>query len=808
MSSIVLKIPTESQSFRAALTDATLRDRVQEWMAAAVALDDAIYIPLRTDWMPNGNRCTVDGVEVLLGGRWPPEVDANQGARISGAVFGRVWEIVCGASGSPDFSGIATCGLYEENNEQSANRAQNEAPEVAQKSVSDEHVLPPVQVGPGQTPDRPVEAIDPKREVDPGNPTDGERYVPDAEIDDVAVGVEPAPVIPDEEIKRLEPAIESAFPLDKIAGMQAASIVMMLESYREMHPDLAIPDLATVEQMGHDQLVTLMSHVVTNPQVVAAWRDRRARLDVAQAAQEREIRRPKIVMNDKVLNEKTSEAIDALQVMNEPPRLFVRAGRLVRVEHDEHNRPVIQTLNKAAVRGELDRAAHWVVYKPDKDKEMVESYVTPGEAIAEDLMERPSSEWGLPPLIGIATSPILHLDGSIHDAEGYDPLTRMYLLPEPGFVLAPVPASPTSEDIEAAKALLLEPFWDFPFVDEASRWNAVGALMTGVFRPIIEGPCPCWLLTKPQAGSGASLMQCAVYSAITGSDPPASVTPKTKEEWEKRALSILMGGAPVHIWDNLEGSFRSDVLASLLTAREWRGRRLGQTEEVSVPARTVWFANGNNVQIGGDLARRVYLSRIDAEVALPWMREDFRHPDILAWVRENRGRLIAAALTLGVAWVQAGCPEPEKVPPLGGYEGWRHVVGGVLEHAGATQFMGNAMEVFLEADTDLRQWEGFLSAVYEVWGSNSWSVADMKARLEGEVSAVTQYKVRINEVLPDDLADAFVDPRRSFSRTCGRALARQEGRRFPSGLMIKRGKAVQRATQWVIVQTITGGDDE
>ena len=128
MSSIVLKIPTESQSFRAALTDATLRDRVQEWMAAAVALDDAIYIPLRTDWMPNGTRRTTDGVEVLLAGRWPPEVVAEQGPRISGAVFGRVWEIVCGASGSPDFSGIATCGLYEENNEQSANRAQNEAP--------------------------------------------------------------------------------------------------------------------------------------------------------------------------------------------------------------------------------------------------------------------------------------------------------------------------------------------------------------------------------------------------------------------------------------------------------------------------------------------------------------------------------------------------------------------------------------------------------------------------------------------------------------------------------------------------------
>jgi len=81
------------------------------------------------------------------------------------------------------------------------------------------------------------------------------------------------------------------------------------------------------------------------------------------------------------------------------------------------------------------------------------------------------------------------------------------------------------------------------------------------------------------------------------------------------------------------------------------------------------------------------------------------------------------------------------------------------------------------------------------------------------VKEVTTFRTLIHETLPDDLSDAFVDPHRSFTRVCGRALARQEGRRFPSGLMLRRGKTVQRATQWVIVQTtdtdqavIDGGD--
>jgi len=57
------------------------------------------------------------------------------------------------------------------------------------------------------------------------------------------------------------------------------------------------------------------------------------------------------------------------------------------------------------------------------------------------------------------------------------------------------------------------------------------------------------------------------------------------------------------------------------------------------------------------------------------------------------------------------------MPPLGGFEDWRRIVGGVLEFAGATEFMANAMETYLEADVELRQWEAFLSAIYDSFGS-------------------------------------------------------------------------------------------
>ena len=511
--------------------------------------------------------------------------------------------------------------------------------------------------------------------------------------------------------------------------------------------------------------------------------------------------RPSIVVNNRHMHEVTDDAIRALVEANNPPMVFRRAGGPVRVERDEYGRPTIRPLTEHGLRGIMDRVAIWVSMKVEKDGTIRERPEYPPISIVRDVLNRPDTEWPLPPIHGITKSPIMHLDGSIVAVEGYDPVSRTYLAPEEGFVLTGVPDDPTSEDIEAAKAILLEVHCDFPWVDEASRWNAVGAILTGIFRPIISGPVPCWMVIKPQAGTGASLAQGATYTAITGETPPASITPKSPEEWEKRALSTLLSGAPVHIWDNLEGNFRSDVLAALLTAWEWKGRVLGKSEDIWVPQRTVWMANGNNVQIGGDLARRLYLSRMDAEQALPWLREDFRHPALIAWVKESRGQIVSAALTLGRAWVRAGRPDPEKVPALGGYEDWRRVVGGILEFAGATEFMANAMETFLEADVELRQWEAFLSAIYDEFGSTPWSVADLKTRLDREVKEVTTFRTRITEVLPDDLGAAFSDPRRSFSHVLGRALARQDRRRYPSGLMIARGQTVNRAVQWVIVQT-------
>ena len=111
-----------------------------------------------------------------------------------------------------------------------------------------------------------------------------------------------------------------------------------------------------------------------------------------------------------------------------------------------------------------------------------------------------------PKLTGITESPVLRNDGTILAEPGYDSATGLFYQPVSGFVLPPVPSSPTSSDIAEAAALLQEVFCDFPFDGEASRAGAIASLISSVLRPAIDGPTPLAIVDKPQPGTGASLI--------------------------------------------------------------------------------------------------------------------------------------------------------------------------------------------------------------------------------------------------------------------------------------------------------------
>jgi hypothetical protein len=127
------------------------------------------------------------------------------------------------------------------------------------------------------------------------------------------------------------------------------------------------------------------------------------------------------------------------------------------------------------------------------------------------------------------------------------------------------------------------------------------------------------------------------------------------------------------LFDNLEGKFGNAVLDAAPTGTAWKDRLLGANRMAEAPMHMTWYATGNNVAIAADTARRVCHVRLESNLERPEARADFRHRDLLAWVGENRGRLLAAALTILRGYCAAGRPDL-GLPAWGSFEGWSRLV--------------------------------------------------------------------------------------------------------------------------------------
>ena len=101
----------------------------------------------------------------------------------------------------------------------------------------------------------------------------------------------------------------------------------------------------------------------------------------------------KIVVNNRRLPEVTAEAIEALAAHNDPPEIFVRAGRIVRVREDEDRIPEIQAMEDSHIKGRLARVANFV-----RTTERGETKVIPPDWLVKDVGQLPW--WPFPALRG------------------------------------------------------------------------------------------------------------------------------------------------------------------------------------------------------------------------------------------------------------------------------------------------------------------------------------------------------------------------------------------------------------------------
>jgi hypothetical protein len=203
----------------------------------------------------------------------------------------------------------------------------------------------------------------------------------------------------------------------------------------------------------------------------------------------------------------------------------------------------------------------------------------------------------------------------------------------------------------------------------------------------------------------------------------------------------------------------------------WEDRLLGITRMVRIPARAMWIITGNNIRLRGDMPRRCVWCRLDAKMARPWMRKDFRHPDLLAWTREHRCEILCAIFTLARGWIAAGRPGPaDGTPRLGSFERWCETIGGILRVAGMPKFLGNVEQLYDMADDDTPAWAGFLAAWHRIYGEEAITVSQLVANAS---------KPELADGFPAEIAAALdKGPPASAAKRIGKALSRKLETRY------------------------------
>lgn len=494
-----------------------------------------------------------------------------------------------------------------------------------------------------------------------------------------------------------------------------------------------------------------------------------------------------------------SAAVRMLRAQAEELPLFERGGLLVEVAHTGQ----IVPLAPERIRDVLARAAVWVRLRTNADGGTDATPTYPPRDIASTLAAR--TAWGLPELSGVVSHPWVRCEGAeageVVSAPGYDASSRTFGTWKPtlGDTVGAL-----AEDMTPDQAVseLEDLIADFRFASTADRASALAGWLTAAARPGIAGDVPLWLVEASTPGSGkgtlCDLVLRTVYPTATRRTPWVS----DDAELSKALLALALAGEERILWDNVDGIFGGPALDAAITsaATGYRGRILGQSRIVSAPLRPFWVANGNNVQIKGDIHRRILVTRLDPGTDRPEEREDYRYPGTLLEVAAGRrARVLGALLRL----LRLGLVNPG--PLRGGFPVWSAVVRGALV----------AMDYPdpWSAGADLRELAraSSLVDVLEAW-DRIWGASPIRARDLAEAvsdppsqSAVADAYSTLGDLLLEVAADSRVRGRLS-TRRLGQWLGRVRDRvvATPAGhrLALRRLPRSGAGVRWTVERLI------
>jgi hypothetical protein len=361
--------------------------------------------------------------------------------------------------------------------------------------------------------------------------------------------------------------------------------------------------------------------------------------------------------------------------------------------------------------------------------------------------------------------------------------------------------SPTREHAGKALAALKEPLAGFPFISGASTSVALSAILTACIRRSLR-TAPMHAFTAPAAGTGKSKLVDIASVIATGREAGVISQGKTEEEFEKRLGALLLASEGVIAIDNCETPLGGDFLCSMLTQQVVRARILGLSEAPELPSNALVTATGNNLVLAGDVTRRAIVGELDAKVERPELRSFAFDPVDLA--KRDRGRLVAAALTVLLAYQAAG--RPGQPDPLGSFEEWSGWVRGALIWLGEADPV-ETMEAMRDSDPRLEELRAIMQQWQAVSGCGATSVREI-------IELATEFNSNGSmgfgapgraEFRHPDLREALLAVAGRGGAINGARLGKWLGTnadRIVGGLVIRRGSMSTGVQQWVLERIV------
>lgn len=486
-------------------------------------------------------------------------------------------------------------------------------------------------------------------------------------------------------------------------------------------------------------------------------------------------------INIEIIDGKEAEVIDAtLEVMRNAPNLFDFGDVLVEVTDEMKIKPVKES-NLRYLLGKIIQFHHDHKLK------------NPPPTLCKSIVEISRH---LKDLKAVISAPTLRLDGTILATKGYDERTGLLLSTQEALV--PVSENPTEEQAKKALNILMEPFCQFPFVDELARSVHLAALLTVVVRPCLP-TSPGFAYDAPVQGSGKSLLAGCVEVLGSGREPTIwpDVDVRNIDEVRKRGFTAIRSGDRTVIWDNVVGEFDSAALAGMMTSQMIKERLFNTQNVLEVPNKTLMIFTGNNFSPVNDMSRRVLICRIDPQTERPQARSfDLNPKDVCLF---DRQRMVSAALTLIRFYLSSGS---KKVGDTGSFSEWDTFVRQTVLYIGKTiapnQYVDIAKSIELNQaeDPELE----VLMQLFQEWHKSFCSEWVTSKQIINKVSGDwgDPVSLELREALQQ-----LVGPNWSSPKSLGKALKKRNGRLVGGMKLECHGSSGDNAKSWRIIKKET-----